>query len=94
MRILALYIVAAFTFFRWFGRGLCRNHGHVESYFYVGTTIGGDFGGETKVKKRRGGFRSTAPHQRCFNKQFSLVQYIISVFLQVTKFDVLVLSDY
>ena len=66
----------------------------MESYFYVGTTIGGDFGGETKVKKRRGGFRLTAPHQRCFNKQFSLVQYIISVFLQVTKFDVLVLSDY
>ena len=68
----------------------------MESYFYVGTTIGGDFGGETKVKKRRAGFRSTAPHQRCFtlNKQFSLVQYIISVSLQVTKFDVLVLSDY
>ena len=53
----------------------------------MGTTIGEDFGGETTVKKRRGGFRSTAPHQRCFNKQFSLVQYIISVFLQVTKFD-------
>ena len=23
--------------------GLCRNHGHVESYFCVGTTIVGDF---------------------------------------------------
>ena len=64
--------------------GLCRNHGYVESYFCMGTTIVGDFSGEKKVKKRCGGFRSTAPHQRCFNKLFSLVQYIFSVFLQVT----------
>ena len=53
--------------------GLCRNHGHVASFVCVGTTIVGDFDGETKVKKRRGGFRSTAPHQRCFNILFSLV---------------------
>ena len=84
----------SFMLFRWFRGGLCLNHGHVESYFCVGTTIVGDFGGETNVKKRHGSFRSTAPHQHCFNKQLSLVQYILSVFLQVTKFDVLVLSDY
>ena len=64
--------------------GLCRNHGHVASFVSVGTTIVGDFGGERKVKKRRGGFRSTALHQRFFNILFSLVQYIFSVFLQVT----------
>ena len=64
--------------------GLCRNHRHVARFVCVGTTIVWDFGGETKVKKRHGGFRSTAPHQRCFNILFSLVQYIFSVFLHVT----------